>query len=124
MSHAAAKCCNVCWCHQKYHLSEYNSCSPQWYIVDDIVNYQDTTAIMKWDPDSDELPKRKNLPSIEGAPAGAAWFWGKEDQVYSSLVDDPRSAADKFPDRTLESSHTSACLFSSKVDYHRGGGES
>ena len=36
-----------------------------------------------WDPDSTVFPTRKELPEIPGAPAGAAWFWGKDDYVYS-----------------------------------------
>ncbi|RVX70494.1 hypothetical protein B0A52_05145 [Exophiala mesophila] len=36
---------------------------------------------MRFDPDSDQLPSRNSLPSIEGAPFGAAWFWGEEDQI-------------------------------------------
>ncbi|KAI1615949.1 hypothetical protein EDD37DRAFT_672688 [Exophiala viscosa] len=36
---------------------------------------------MKFDPDSDSLPKRSELPDIPGAPKGAAWFWGKDDEL-------------------------------------------
>lgn len=37
---------------------------------------------MKFDPNADasQLPKRSELPPIPGAPPGAAWFWGPEDQ--------------------------------------------
>ncbi|OQU94843.1 hypothetical protein CLAIMM_01135 [Cladophialophora immunda] len=35
----------------------------------------------KWDPDSDNLPKLKNLPKIPGAPEYAAWFWGPDDEL-------------------------------------------
>lgn len=80
--------------------------------------------MMRLDPTSDELPKRKHLPPIEGAPTGAAWFWGKDDQVSSSLVDSRWPGADNIPDRSLKSSHTTACLFCSKVDHQRGSGES
>lgn len=34
-----------------------------------------------WDPDSTTFPTRKGLPTIPGAPAQAAWFWGKEDYI-------------------------------------------
>jgi hypothetical protein len=34
-----------------------------------------------FDPNSNSLPKRSELPAIEGAPKGAAWFWGKDDEV-------------------------------------------
>lgn len=36
---------------------------------------------LPWDPDNTSLPTRKNLPSIPGAPEGAAWVWGKDDYV-------------------------------------------
>ena len=37
----------------------------------------------KLDPNADaaDLPKRSQLPKIDGAPVGAAWFWGEEDEV-------------------------------------------
>lgn len=31
--------------------------------------------------DASTLPKRTELPAIPGAPVGAAWFWGKDDEV-------------------------------------------
>lgn len=34
-----------------------------------------------WDPDYTAFPTRRELPRIEGAPEGAAWFWGKDDFV-------------------------------------------
>ncbi|KAL6246966.1 hypothetical protein RBB50_006273 [Rhinocladiella similis] len=37
--------------------------------------------MMHLDPNSNTLPKRSALPPIEGAPAGAAWFWGKNDEL-------------------------------------------
>ncbi|OAL56023.1 hypothetical protein IQ07DRAFT_557958 [Pyrenochaeta sp. DS3sAY3a] len=36
---------------------------------------------MLFDPNSEELPKRKDLPQVEGTPAGAAWFWGHDDEL-------------------------------------------
>ncbi|RFU25167.1 hypothetical protein B7463_g11173, partial [Scytalidium lignicola] len=36
--------------------------------------------MMLFDPNQPDLPKRSELPKIPGAPEGAAWFWGKEDQ--------------------------------------------
>lgn len=33
------------------------------------------------DPESEDLPKRKDLPEIAGAPDGAAWVWGERDEV-------------------------------------------
>jgi hypothetical protein len=34
-----------------------------------------------FDPNSNSLPKRSELEDIPGAPKGAAWFWGKDDEV-------------------------------------------
>ena len=39
---------------------------------------------MRFDPESDNLPKRSELPDIPGAPNGAAWFWGEDDEVRQS----------------------------------------
>lgn len=36
---------------------------------------------MHFDPNSNSLPKRSELPEIPGAPKGAAWFWGTGDEV-------------------------------------------
>jgi hypothetical protein len=36
---------------------------------------------MLFDKNSNSLPKRSELPKIPGAPEGAAWFWGKDDEV-------------------------------------------
>ncbi|EEH46846.2 uncharacterized protein PADG_02944 [Paracoccidioides brasiliensis Pb18] len=36
---------------------------------------------LPWDPDITNLPLRKDLPKIPGAPEGAAWVWGKDDYV-------------------------------------------
>ncbi|KAK0248388.1 hypothetical protein LTR91_011194 [Friedmanniomyces endolithicus] len=49
---------------------------------------------MLFDPSSTSLPKRSELPSIEGAPAGAAWFWGKDDELGRlNLLTPARTAA-------------------------------
>lgn len=34
------------------------------------------------DPNSDDLPKRSELPQVPGTPIGAAWFWGENDEVW------------------------------------------
>lgn len=42
---------------------------------------------LPWDPNNTKFPTRKNLPDIPGAPKGAAWVWGKDDNVcVPSLV--------------------------------------
>jgi hypothetical protein len=40
-------------------------------------------ATIRLDPSAEAptLPKRTELPAIPGAPVGAAWFWGKDDEV-------------------------------------------
>jgi hypothetical protein len=38
------------------------------------------------DPNADDLPKRSELPDIPGAPPGAAWFWGQDDNVGDRSV--------------------------------------
>ncbi|WEW55863.1 hypothetical protein PRK78_001296 [Emydomyces testavorans] len=47
---------------------------------------------LPWHPDNTKLPTRKNLPSIPGAPEGAAWVWGKDD--YVSALDAPQMVND------------------------------
>lgn len=39
--------------------------------------------MLQLDPSSNKLPKRADLPDIPGAPKGAAWFWGEEDEVHT-----------------------------------------
>ena len=34
---------------------------------------------LRYNPNASSFPTRKELPSIPGAPEGAAWFWGPED---------------------------------------------
>ncbi|KAJ9355703.1 hypothetical protein DTO280E4_6381 [Paecilomyces variotii] len=36
---------------------------------------------LPWNPDATRFPTRKELPKIPGAPEGAAWVWGKDDQI-------------------------------------------
>lgn len=36
---------------------------------------------MIFDPNSNSLPKRSELPEVPGTPKGSAWFWGKNDEV-------------------------------------------
>jgi hypothetical protein len=37
---------------------------------------------LPWDPNSLSFPSHDELPKLPDAPEGAAWVWGKEDQVY------------------------------------------
>ncbi|KAK4959246.1 hypothetical protein LTR10_004048 [Elasticomyces elasticus] len=49
---------------------------------------------MLYDPSSTSLPKRSELPNIDGAPEGAAWFWGKDDELGRlNLLTPARTAA-------------------------------
>jgi len=41
----------------------------------------DSTIPILFDPDATTFPLRKDLPRIPGAPEGAAWLWGKDDQI-------------------------------------------
>jgi len=52
----------------------------------------------KFDPNSNSLPKRSELPAIDGAPKGAAWFWGKDDELgrLNLLTPERRLAAAKL----------------------------
>ena len=38
-------------------------------------------ATIPFDPDSSSLPSRHDLPKIPGAPSGAAWVWGSDDNL-------------------------------------------
>lgn len=40
--------------------------------------------MLPWNPDSKSFPSRKELPKIDGAPEGAAWVWGKDDNVRAT----------------------------------------
>jgi hypothetical protein len=41
----------------------------------------DSATPILFDPDATIFPLRKDLPRIPGAPEGAAWLWGKDDQI-------------------------------------------
>lgn len=41
---------------------------------------QDPTQV-PWNPDNESFPRLGDLPRISEAPQGAAWFWGKDDNV-------------------------------------------
>ncbi|OQE07731.1 hypothetical protein PENVUL_c012G01811 [Penicillium vulpinum] len=36
---------------------------------------------LPWNPNNTKFPSQKELPNIPGAPDGAAWVWGKNDEV-------------------------------------------
>jgi hypothetical protein len=36
---------------------------------------------LPWNPNNAKFPSRKDLPKLSGAPEGAAWVWGKNDEV-------------------------------------------
>ncbi|PVH94031.1 hypothetical protein DM02DRAFT_618901 [Periconia macrospinosa] len=40
-----------------------------------------TPTTIPWDPNCNKFPSRKELPSIPGAPEGAAWVWGEDDNI-------------------------------------------
>ena len=38
-----------------------------------------------YDPNAKSFPSRKDVPRREDAPEGAAWVWGKDDNVSQPL---------------------------------------
>jgi hypothetical protein len=63
------------------HIAHANMSSPASRlskITDTLVSSGKNDAI-PWNPDRTDFPARRNLPSIPGAPPGAAWVWGPED---------------------------------------------
>ena len=38
-----------------------------------------------YDPNAKSFPSRKDVPRREDAPEGAAWVWGKEDNVANPV---------------------------------------
>lgn len=74
--------------------------------------------MMKFDPDHKALPIRSELPAIPGAPAGAAWFWGSNDEVRNHypvryccpgwLSDSQLAWSSQSPDQDARSSSSEA----------------
>ena len=54
--------------------------------VKDFLTLKKTVTSIPFDPNSNNFPTRKELPSIPGAPNGAAWVWGEDDNVSGCLV--------------------------------------
>lgn len=51
---------------------------------------------LPWNPDATRFPTRKELPKIPGAPEGAAWVWGKDDQVRIRLCFPAAQSTDRW----------------------------
>jgi hypothetical protein len=49
--------------------------------IKDALTMERTASTIPWDPDCTIFPTRKDLPTIPGAPPGAAWVWGEEDYI-------------------------------------------
>jgi hypothetical protein len=49
--------------------------------ITDFLTFNKTATTIPFDPNSTKFPLRKDLPIIPGAPPGAAWVWGKEDNL-------------------------------------------
>ncbi|KAG9680758.1 hypothetical protein KCU85_g5413, partial [Aureobasidium melanogenum] len=50
--------------------------------IKDFLTMNKTASLsMPFDPDSTIFPTRKELPTIPGAPEGAAWVWGENDNI-------------------------------------------
>ena len=44
----------------------------------------ESPVTVPFDPDWTHFPTRKQLPRLPGAPEGAAWVWGENDNVGQS----------------------------------------
>ncbi len=60
-----------------------NTASQRLTQIEGFLSKSNPTMKTSWDPDSNNFPTRKELPEIPGAPAGAAWFWGENDNVHA-----------------------------------------
>ena len=49
--------------------------------IKDFLTANKMVITIPFDPDSTKFPTRKELPDIPGAPKGAAWVWGVDDNV-------------------------------------------
>ena len=49
--------------------------------IQSIMSSGKTATSLPFDPDSTSFPSRKDVPGGEDAPEGAAWVWGKDDNV-------------------------------------------
>ncbi|KAH3421603.1 hypothetical protein KXW09_001236 [Aspergillus fumigatus] len=41
---------------------------------------------LPWDPSCTRFPSRKELPTLTGAPEGAAWVWGEDDSAAAAEI--------------------------------------
>ncbi|KAG6988539.1 hypothetical protein G7Y79_00071g097100 [Physcia stellaris] len=49
--------------------------------IQSIMSSSKTATTLPFDPDATSFPSRKNVPRREDAPDGAAWVWGKDDNL-------------------------------------------
>jgi len=63
-----------------------SSASQRLTQIKDILTMNKTATTIPWDPDCTIFPTRKELPTIPGAPAEAAWVWGENDYVREVLA--------------------------------------
>ena len=49
--------------------------------VKDFLSASQTATTIPFNPDSTKFPSRKDVPLRPGAPEGAAWVWGEDDNV-------------------------------------------
>jgi len=63
--------------------SSSNSSKVQYRLskISDSFNFSNMSTTIPFNPDSTEFPPRKQVPVVEGAPEGAAWVWGKDDNI-------------------------------------------
>lgn len=57
---------------------------------------------LPWDAENTKLPLRKDLPKVPGAPEGAAWVWGKNDNVRGVHFVDGTFMSSYLPDAISE----------------------
>ncbi|KAI9836237.1 MAG: hypothetical protein M1819_001574 [Sarea resinae] len=49
--------------------------------VKDLLTGDKTATAIPFDPESTKFPLRKDVPTVPGAPPGAAWVWGPDDNL-------------------------------------------
>jgi hypothetical protein len=76
--------------------------------ITDFLTMNKTATTIPWDPNSTKFPTRKELPQIPGAPSEAAWVWGDNDYVHSTLELRFGTRADEILDRSSQSPHPNA----------------
>lgn len=72
---------NDCLVRQQITMDPKNTANQRLTQIKDSLTMEKTAASIPWDPNSTKFPTRKELPDVPGAPKGAAWVWGDNDNV-------------------------------------------